>query len=284
MKQTLASRRRASGLALTAVLALMLGLLSSAPASADPTGSGWREGWCKQGEGLTVVVDFGDGSERGWEARCKIGGTLASDGQATRKSALEAVGYEVTITNQMVSHIDGIGDELSPWWRFTTSQMAAGWLSEPFEVPAAATNWFQGACLSEAGCAPRVPPQFEPGSVDPGPTDPGPTDPTPTDPTTKATSKPKTNWVRKPTTKKAGTVRVTVPRVAGRPKASGKVVVVLKNGKKTKRVQAKLPAGRVKVKVQLPKVAKGNWKLVVRYKGDRSYRATKSTKTIKVKK
>lgn len=168
--------------------------------------------------------------------------------------------------------------------RYTAADGLTTWSGSPYEVPEQALNWFQGVCLSSEGCNPRLDPQFRDGAT--GPTDPDPSDPDPTDPTpvSKVKSTPKLKIVRKATTKKAGQVRVRVPRVSGRAKATGKVVVKVKKGKKTKSVTAKLPAGKVKVKVRLPKLAKGKWRVVATYRGDATYKQAKVTKKFKVKK
>lgn len=268
---------RGRGVVLAAGLALIFSMLGIASGTAAPASAGWHEGWCQEDEGLSVVVDFGEHSDREVETRCRVGGTYPDTGNR-RKDVLESVGYEVTVTSGMVSHIDGIGDGGSPWWKFSVSEGVGGWVDTPFEVPADATNWFQGVCLSQAGCYPSVEPQFGSGTGSPGPVDPGPTNPSPV---AKAASKPKLAVLRRATTKRVGRVRVWVPRVASRPVPGGRIVINLRQGKKHKQVKAPLAGG--KVERILPKMAKGVWKVVVRYQGNPSYKPAVLNRTIAVR-
>lgn len=96
------------------------------------------------------------------------------------------------------------------------------------------------------------------------------------------TSKPTLKVTKKPTRKKAGKATVTVKTPAGLTKASGKVTVTLKKGKKTKKVRATIRNGKVSVK--LPKLAKGTYKAKVVYGGNGYYvGASSKTYTLKVK-
>lgn len=85
---------------------------------------------------------------------------------------------------------------------------------------------------------------------------------------------------RKPTSKKSGAATVTVPTASGLSKATGKVKITLKKGKRSKSVTVTLSAG--KAKVALPKVPRGTWSVTVTYGGDVRYTAT-STKVSSVK-
>lgn len=86
-----------------------------------------------------------------------------------------------------------------------------------------------------------------------------------------------------PTTKKKGAITVGVKTVKGWKAASGKVTVALKKGKATKRANGKLnKAGKVKIK--LPKLKKGKWKVIVKYNGDKQYKTSKNDRKIKVRK
>lgn len=85
-----------------------------------------------------------------------------------------------------------------------------------------------------------------------------------------------------PTSKKAGTFKVTIAAPKGGKIATGKVTIKLRKGKTTKTITAKLVKGAVTIKV--PKLAKGTWKVTISWPGDASYQAASATGSIKVKK
>ncbi len=87
---------------------------------------------------------------------------------------------------------------------------------------------------------------------------------------------------KKPTSKKAGAYKVTVATPAGLAKATGKVTVTLKKGSSTKTIRGSLSKGVVKITV--PKLAKGTWRIVVAWPGDANYLAASTTGTVKVTK
>lgn len=86
----------------------------------------------------------------------------------------------------------------------------------------------------------------------------------------------------KPTPKKKGKATVTVKsNVAGAP-ATGKATITLKKGKVTKTVTVTLKNGKATKK--LPKLAKGNWKVKIKYAGTATHKAaTSKTYTITIK-
>jgi hypothetical protein len=87
-----------------------------------------------------------------------------------------------------------------------------------------------------------------------------------------------------PTSKKAGALTATVQAPAGLAKATGAVTVTLTKGAKVTKVTAKLTAAGT-VKVKLPKLAKGTWKVAVAYAGDATYlQAASTATTLKIKK
>lgn len=87
-----------------------------------------------------------------------------------------------------------------------------------------------------------------------------------------------------PTTKKAGSYKVTVQSPAGLAKATGgKVTVTLKKGSAKKKATGTLKNGVVTVKV--PKLKKGTWQVTIGYAGDAKYVSTSASgKAVKVKK
>jgi hypothetical protein len=93
----------------------------------------------------------------------------------------------------------------------------------------------------------------------------------------------KTKLVTKAKAKKRGKLRVIVAGVAGAKKPAGKVTLTLTKGKAHKTVKGKkLKNGKIVVK--LPKLAKGTWKVKVKYAGNANYKAAKKKVTVKVKK
>ena len=88
---------------------------------------------------------------------------------------------------------------------------------------------------------------------------------------------------RKATARKAGRLKVTVTSVAGTVKPGGKVTLRLTKGKAHKTVKGKvLKNGTVVVK--LPKLAKGKWKVTVKYAGTPNFKAASKTVKVKVRK
>lgn len=86
-----------------------------------------------------------------------------------------------------------------------------------------------------------------------------------------------------PTSKKPGKYLIKVTPAAGRAAASGKVTITLKKGKAKKKLTGTLVNGVVKVTV--PKLAKGTWKVTVAWAGDKNHlAATVKGASIKVKK
>lgn len=96
-----------------------------------------------------------------------------------------------------------------------------------------------------------------------------------------ATGKPTVKLTKKPTRKKGGAATVKVSAASGLAKAGGKVQIVLKKGKTTKKVKPVAVKSGV-AKVKLPKLAKGTWTVTVVYLGDAHYTKSKS-KPVKVK-
>lgn len=87
---------------------------------------------------------------------------------------------------------------------------------------------------------------------------------------------------KKPTSKKKGKLKVTVTG-SEFVTATGKVKVALKKGKATKKANAKVNKKGVAT-IKLPKLAKGKWKLTVKYTGDANYKKATTKKNLKVKK
>lgn len=86
-----------------------------------------------------------------------------------------------------------------------------------------------------------------------------------------------------PTTKKPGKYVVKVTPAAGRAAATGKVTITLTKGKTKKKLTGTLAKGALTVNV--PKLAKGTWKVTIAWAGDTNHLAAKATgASIKVKK
>ncbi|WP_418058804.1 Ig-like domain repeat protein [Pimelobacter simplex] len=156
-------RTRTGPVVLLTALVLLVAAWGTPAASADPSADGWRTGWCRPGEGLTVVVDFGAENPRGWEARCRIGGDYPGTG-TSRIAALESVGYPVAEANGVVTTVDGTAGGEADWWMYSSSQGIGPWSTTTWELPPdrVLTDWFYGVCLgSGPGCVPRVAPRFE---------------------------------------------------------------------------------------------------------------------------
>ena len=96
-----------------------------------------------------------------------------------------------------------------------------------------------------------------------------------------AAGKPVLRVTKRPSRKKAGKATITVPTSAGLAKASGKVIVTLKLGKKAKRASGTLRNGTVSVKLpRLPK--KGKWSVTATYVGDARY-LPGTSRTLKIR-
>lgn len=95
-------------------------------------------------------------------------------------------------------------------------------------------------------------------------------------------AKPAVKVVKKPTTRKAGSLRVTVRSASGGT-PTGKVRVQLVKGRSTKTYTVRLNS-RGQANVKTSKLAKGSWKVYVTYYGDTKFdaRAKARTSTVKV--
>lgn len=120
------------GFALASATALISTLFSVVPAQAD-AGS-WRPGWCREDEGLSIVVDYGpEGMEEnpdlslpvtGWDIRCLVGGEITVDDDYTRITALRAAGYALE-GDGYVTGINGVSSG-NGFWMFAGADVAAG--------------------------------------------------------------------------------------------------------------------------------------------------------------
>ncbi|UDY25189.1 glycosyl hydrolase [Nocardioides sp. Kera G14] len=101
----------------------------------------------------------------------------------------------------------------------------------------------------------------------------------------KASVKPSLTLTKKPTSKRTGSAIVKLRSAVGGPTApGGSVTVRFTKGKSKKSVTRTLVSGAAKVVV--PKLAKGTWKVFVKYAGDTGYKPLGQTKvrTVKVTK
>ncbi len=96
-----------------------------------------------------------------------------------------------------------------------------------------------------------------------------------------AKAKVTTTWKTKPTTRKAGSLAVTVHGAAGVAKPTGTVKAVLVKGAKKVTVKAKKLA-KGKVALPVKKLAKGTWKVTVSYAGDTRYAPATTTVPLKI--
>jgi hypothetical protein len=90
-----------------------------------------------------------------------------------------------------------------------------------------------------------------------------------------ATGRPTVAITKKPTARKGGSAKVSVPTPTGLPKATGKVTVTLKKAAATKRVTGTLKSGVATV--TLPKLPKGTWTVTATYPGDARYLGSASS-------
>lgn len=146
---------------------LLLGALTwiGSPASA----ADWHQGWCERGEGLSVVVDFGDSPDpdvpvEGFLVRCLIGGALDNPGGNARIVTFEAVGLEVTAQNGLVTSIAGVAQDpaKAKYWMFAGAEDGT-WDPSKYALNGTDfTDWSYGARWG--GSVPRLDPPF--GSVE----------------------------------------------------------------------------------------------------------------------
>ncbi|WP_408895566.1 Ig-like domain-containing protein [Nocardioides sp. R1-1] len=85
---------------------------------------------------------------------------------------------------------------------------------------------------------------------------------------------------KRPTSTKPGSATVTLAVPAGSAGASGTVKVVLKKGSAKRTVKRTVANGVAKVK--LPTLARGRWKVTIRYSGDATYLPTSTVASVKV--
>lgn len=126
-----------------------------------------RDGWCEEGEGQTIVVDFGNGTV---VVRCiSVDGGYPTNNYPWSPyiDALDAAGFDTTVDGFLIA-IDGVfGDGLDgrPSWQMSTGTVNSGegswndvgqWSADP-EI-----DTFVGAALGTAWKPPVPAPQFGP--------------------------------------------------------------------------------------------------------------------------
>ncbi|MFT4123543.1 MAG: Ig-like domain repeat protein [Microbacteriaceae bacterium] len=89
------------------------------------------------------------------------------------------------------------------------------------------------------------------------------------------------SFTKKPTSKKVGKYTVRVTAATGvTATRSGKVTVTLAKGSSTKKVTGTLAKGKLTVTV--PKLAKGTWKIKIRWAGNASYSSASAKSSVKI--
>lgn len=156
--------RTRSALVALGAFALLAATAPVAPAVATTTEV--RDGWCNQGEGLSVVADFrdleGPGIPPSGEiVRCVIGG-VTIDGEP-RTQVLQAAGLDPVLENGLVVSLAGVEPE-APWMFSAARPADTVWnptlWNHPAD-PAAFTDWAYGAAvLHGTNTVPRSQPQF----------------------------------------------------------------------------------------------------------------------------
>jgi hypothetical protein len=95
----------------------------------------------------------------------------------------------------------------------------------------------------------------------------------------------RTTLLRKATSKRGGKVRVKVlSETSGGAAPTGTVRLKLKSGTKVRTVKAKALSDSGVVKLALPRVGAGTWKLKAKYSGDDLHKASKQVTTLTVAK
>ena len=120
------NRKLAVSLA-AAIAAVNLCALSS------PAWATYRDGWCREGEGQTVVVDWtpvgGSGSEATTLVRCIAlveGGGYPVDEGDWRTSPLSSAGIPWDATGSLVVTINGITAHLPEYWHYSAGKVENG--------------------------------------------------------------------------------------------------------------------------------------------------------------
>lgn len=136
------------GFATAAAVALIATLCGVA--SAQAADGSWRHGWCREDEGLSVVVDYGpEGMAEnphlalpveGWDIRCLVGGEITVDDDYTRITALNAVGFAVE-GDGYVTGINGVSSG-NGFWMFAGADIGAGeaWSQDQWNIARYGTN------------------------------------------------------------------------------------------------------------------------------------------------
>jgi hypothetical protein len=102
---------------------------------------------------------------------------------------------------------------------------------------------------------------------------------------TRAPTRVRTTLLRKATSKRGGKVRVKVlSETSGGAAPTGTVRLKLKSGTKVRTVKAKALSDSGVVKLALPRVGAGTWKLKAKYSGDDLHKASKQVTTLTVAK
>ncbi|MDO5737343.1 MAG: hypothetical protein Q4P15_12800 [Propionibacteriaceae bacterium] len=239
MHQTHRPRRL---LALLAVVGISAGGMLAASGNAHADGPTPRDGWCKQGEGQSVVIDWGwlpdaEGSEPPVTIRCIQLAPGAYEypvegdpSPLTDPLASAGIPYEVHPTTKLVTSIDGKALPSGPdfGWHWSTGKIAADGVSGTWEgegewIPEAGMDTVVGITVTgiKDSDSPLVPvpfPQFDPEKYDnpfppvvkPSPT---PTE-TPSSPAPSASATPTTSATPSPSPSSTPTATQTTTQPA----------------------------------------------------------------------
>ena len=151
-----------------------------------PSWAIYRDGWCRKGEGQTVVVEWtppgGVSSPATTLIRCIAlpGGsgalsTYPEEGETDLASPLKSAGIHYRLQGGLIVDVNNVPTLNGQYWHYVRGQ-EGGWLGNDQWFPEPIVDSFVGIRLTAAPAAPVPVPQFEP-TPSPTPTAPDPGNP-----------------------------------------------------------------------------------------------------------